>query len=95
MTKNKMSKYEFIKLFAKKLGVSQALAEQIIETYQETILESLQHYDYLKIGDIISIERKETKEQSRVLNGNLVTTPSYTYLKAKMTQKYKKFEGDM
>ena len=53
-TKRKhMIKQDFIRVFAQKLGATQALAEHIIETYQETILESLETYDSLKIGEII------------------------------------------
>ena len=36
-----MTKQQIIRVFAKNLGVPQALAEQIIDTYQETILKSL------------------------------------------------------
>lgn len=91
MSKKHMTKYEFIKVFAKNLGISQALAEQIIETYQETILHSLKKYDSLKIGDIIKVEKSKVKEQTRQLNGNSITTPSHVRLKAKMTANYKKF----
>ena len=81
--KKRMTKQQFIRVFAKNLGVPQALAEQIIDTYQETILKSLKSYDSLKIGEIILIEKKEVEETTRILNGNAITTPKHTVLKSR------------
>lgn len=89
--KKRMTKQEFIRVFAKNLGVPQALAEQIIDTYQETILKSLKNYDSLKIGEIVLIEKKEAPEKTRILNGNAITTPKHTVLKARVTKNFKKF----
>lgn len=89
--KKRMTKQQFIRVFAKNLGVPQALAEQIIDTYQETILKSLKSYDSLKIGEIILIEKKEIEETTRILNGNAITTPKHTVLKSRITKNFKKF----
>lgn len=86
-----MTKQQFIRVFAKNLGVSQALAEHVIEVYQETILKSLKTYDSLKIGEMVQIEKKEAPEKTRILNGNAITTPKHTVLKAKITKNFKKF----
>ena len=88
--RNHMIKQDFIRVFAQKLETTQAVAEHIIETYQETILESLETYDSLKIGEIILIEKKEMEEATRILNGNTITTPKHTVLKAKVTKNFKK-----
>lgn len=89
--KKRMSKVDFVRIFAKELDSSQALAEQIIDTYQATILKALEEYDSLKIGEIIQLEKKEVEETTRILNGESITTPKHTVLKAKVTKNFKKF----
>lgn len=88
---NRMGKYEQVRVFAKKLGVSQAIAQHTLECYQEMLLESLHMYDSVKIGDFAILEKVVKKEQRRILNGKEVITPEHTILKARVTKTYKKY----
>lgn len=87
---NRMKKIDLIRKFAKKLEVSQAVAEHIIEVYQETILDSLKVYDSLTIGEVIIVEKAVKPEQTRILNGESITTPEHKILKARITGGYRK-----
>ena len=56
-----MPKQEFIRLFARRLGVSQEVALEIVFTLQDVILESLSRYNEVKLAELVWFENVEQK----------------------------------
>lgn len=86
----KMPKQEFIRLFARRLGVSQEVALEIIFTLQDVILESLSKYNEVKLAELVWFENVEQKKATRILNGKEVETEAYTKIKATVTERFRK-----
>lgn len=86
----KMPKQEFIRLLSRRLDISQEATSLVIDTVQGVILESLDDYDSVKFGDLVVFSKQNKPEATRILNGEQVTTPAYTGLKATITERFKK-----
>lgn len=86
----KMPKQEFIRLLSRRLDVSQDTTALVIDTVQGVILEALEEYDSVKFGDLVVFNKQDKPKATRILNGEKVTTPAYTGLKATVTERFKK-----
>lgn len=86
----KMPKQEFIRLLSRRLDVSQDATSLLIDTVQGVILESLEDYDSVKFGDLVVFNKQQKPEATRILNGEKITTPAYTGIKATVTERFKK-----
>ena len=86
----KMPKQEFIRLLSRRLDISQEATSLVIDTVQGVILESLEDYDSVKFGDLVVFNKHNKPEATRILNGERVTSPPYTGLKATITERFKK-----
>lgn len=64
-----MPKKEFIKRLAEQLEVTQAVAELIIETVQDVILDGLQDYNKVKFADLVSFTKQSLPDRSYRLPG--------------------------
>lgn len=87
---NRMPKQEFIRLLAKRLGVSKDTATIVVFTVQDVILESLNLYDGVKLADLVWFENVRQEEAVRILNGEEVKTEAYNKIKATVTERYRK-----
>lgn len=86
----KMPKQDFIRLLSRRLDVSQDATALLIDTVQGVILESLEDYDSVKFGDLVVFNKQKKPEATRILNGEKITTPAYTGIKAVITDRFKK-----
>ena len=83
---------EFTKRLARKLNVTQDVADEIIKGMQELIFDLLDEDPKVKIGDFLVLEKKEVKERVYTLpNSNEKGIKEAHYkLTAKFTEKYYK-----
>ena len=83
---------EFTKRFARKLNVTQDVADSTIDAFKELIFELLKEDDKIKISDFLLFEKKEVGERNykSPSTGEIKTTEAYIKLSAKLTDRYKK-----
>lgn len=89
-----MPKKVFIKSLAEKLGTTQVVAVQIIEAIEDVVIEGLNEYEKVKIGDLVAFTKKPIPARQYRLPGEetVNTCEAYEKIVAHMVETNKKLK---
>lgn len=89
-----MPKKVFVKALADKLGTTQVVAVQVIEAIEEVVIEGLNEYEKVKIGDLVAFTKKPVPARQYRLPGEetVNTCEAYDKIVAHMVENNKKLK---